>query len=72
MVYSFVKLIFFLSGFFPILCYAMNKKTTLHHMGAVFLALISISNAAFADASSERLDAYKAINSYHLRLILPR
>ena len=28
-------------------------------MGAVFLALISVSNAAFADASSERLDAYK-------------
>ena len=37
----------------------MNKKTTLRHMGAVFLALISVSNAAFADASSERLDAYK-------------
>lgn len=28
-------------------------------MWAVFLALISVSNAAFADASSERLDAYK-------------
>ena len=37
----------------------MNKKTTLRHMWAVFLALISVSNAAFADASSERLDAYK-------------
>lgn len=37
----------------------MNKKTTLRHMWAVFLVLISVSNAAFADASSERLDAYK-------------
>ena len=37
----------------------MNKKTTLRHMGEVVLVLISVSNAAFADASSERLDAYK-------------
>ena len=59
MVYSLVKLLFSLSGFFPILCYAMNKKTTLRHMGEVVLVLISVSNAAFADASSERLDAYK-------------
>ena len=35
------------------------NKTTLRHIWAVFLALISVSNAAFADASSERLDAYK-------------
>lgn len=37
----------------------MNKKTTLRHMGEVVLVLISVSNAAFADASSERLAAYK-------------
>lgn len=39
----------------------MNKTTMSHHilMGGVLLALISVSNAAFADASSERLDAYK-------------
>ena len=59
MIYSLVKLLFSLSGFFPILCYAMNKKTTLRHMGEVVLLLISVSNAAFADTSSERLAAYK-------------
>lgn len=37
----------------------MNKKTTLRHMGEVVLLLISVSNAAFADTSSERLAAYK-------------
>ena len=59
MVYSLVKLLFLCLDFFPILCYAMNKKTTLRHMGGVLLALISVSNAAFADDSENRLNAYK-------------